>query len=96
MPEELKKAKLPIFDGEMRKSEDTEAWLLGMKKFFIIYNYSENLKENIATYNIKGKEFKHLVGRIEECKGCQRRGVLLKGVEDYFRSKYLSERYFDN
>lgn len=32
--EEFKKAKAPTFNGEMRKSKDVEASLLGMKKFF--------------------------------------------------------------
>jgi len=31
---EFKKAMLPTSDGDMKKSYDAEAWLLGMKKFF--------------------------------------------------------------
>jgi len=29
-----KKEKTPSFDGEMKKSQDVEAWLLAMKRFF--------------------------------------------------------------
>lgn len=31
-PDEFKKAKPPTFDGDLKKTEDTEAWLRGMKK----------------------------------------------------------------
>jgi len=30
----FKKENPPPFDGEMKKSQDLEAWLLGMNKFF--------------------------------------------------------------
>eukprot|EP00253_Pinus_taeda_P005757 PITA_05757 len=40
----------------MNKSEDVDACLLGLKKFFILNSYTENMKENIATFNLKGKE----------------------------------------
>lgn len=33
-PKEFKKVKAPTFDGEMNKSEDVEAWFLGLNKFF--------------------------------------------------------------
>ena len=36
--EEFNKINLPTFDGEMKKSEDAEAWLLGMNKFFKLHN----------------------------------------------------------
>jgi hypothetical protein len=31
---ELRKLKPPNFDGEHRKGEEVEAWLLGMRKYF--------------------------------------------------------------
>jgi hypothetical protein len=31
---ELRKIKPPYFDGENKKGEDEEAWLLGMRKYF--------------------------------------------------------------
>ena len=55
MSDEFKKAKPVTFDGEMKKSQDVEAWLLGMKKFFILHEYSENMKARIITFNLKGK-----------------------------------------
>jgi len=34
LSDEFKKEKPPTFDGEMKKSQDAEAWLLGMRKLF--------------------------------------------------------------
>jgi hypothetical protein len=43
-PEEFKKSKPPTFDGEIKKGEEAEAWLLSLKKYFRVHDYSENLK----------------------------------------------------
>jgi hypothetical protein len=42
--EEFRKAKPPSFDDEIKKGEEAEAWLLGLKKYFRIHDFSENLK----------------------------------------------------
>lgn len=55
MSDEFKKTKPPTFDGEMKKSRDAEAWLLGMNKFFRLHDYSENIKVRIDTFSLKGK-----------------------------------------
>ena len=52
---EFKKTKPPSFDGEVKKSQDAEAWLLGMKKFFRLHEYLENIKARVATFSLKGK-----------------------------------------
>jgi len=52
---EFKKSKPPTFDGELKKPEDEEAWLLGMKKFFEIHDYTEKKKAKIVIFNLKGK-----------------------------------------
>jgi hypothetical protein len=54
-PEEFKKAKPPTFDGEIKRGEEAEVWLLGLKKYFRIHDYSENLKARIAILNLNGK-----------------------------------------
>jgi len=38
-PDAFKKEKPPTFDGEVNKSQDVEAWLLGLKKFFRLHGY---------------------------------------------------------
>jgi len=52
---EFKKIKLPMFNGEVEKGEEAEAWLSEMRKYFHIYNYSNKLKAIMAIYNLTGK-----------------------------------------
>ena len=44
-----------MFNREVKKGEEAEAWLSGMKKYFQIYNYSNRLKARMAIYNLTGK-----------------------------------------
>jgi hypothetical protein len=53
--EEFKKAKPPSFDGDIKKGEEAEAWLLGLKKYFSDHDYSQNLKARITIFNLNGK-----------------------------------------
>jgi hypothetical protein len=41
---EMNKIKPPSFDGEHKKDEDTERWLLGMSKYFQLHKYSSHAK----------------------------------------------------
>jgi hypothetical protein len=52
---EFRKIKLATLDGESKTGEEAEAWLLDIKKYFHIYNYSRNMKVRMAIYNLKGK-----------------------------------------
>lgn len=52
-PKEFKKTKPPTFDGEMTKSKDVEAWLLGIRKILKLHDYSKNFKVKIAIFNLK-------------------------------------------
>jgi len=36
-------------------SEDAEAWILGMEKFFELHEYINNMKARIAIFSLKGK-----------------------------------------
>jgi hypothetical protein len=49
---ELKRLKPPTFDGEHRKGEEVEAWLLGMRKYFQLHNYSSNMEAKISIYHL--------------------------------------------
>ena len=44
-----------MFNGEIEKGEEVEASLSGMKKYFQIYNYLDELKDKMAIYNMIGK-----------------------------------------
>ena len=39
-----------MFNGEVEKGEEVEAWLSGMNKYFQIY-YSDMMKARMAIYN---------------------------------------------
>jgi hypothetical protein len=52
---EMNKIKPPTFNGEHKKEEDVETWLLGMKKYFQLQNYSAHAEGRIAMYQLKGK-----------------------------------------
>lgn len=66
-----------------------------MKKYFIIHDYSENMKARFASYNLKGKadiwweELKNVRAITEE-------ELTQEEFEKLFREKYLSEHYYDN
>jgi hypothetical protein len=52
---EFKNIKPATFDGESRTREEAEAWVLDIKIYFEIYNYSSNMKVRMVIYNLKGK-----------------------------------------
>ena len=60
LKEEINNIKPPTFDGEHKKEEDVETWLLGMKKYFQLQNYSSYVEGRIAMYQLK--ERGHLEG----------------------------------
>ena len=53
---EFKNIKPPTSNGETEKGKEDKAWLFGMKKYFQIYNYSNQLKSRMDIYNLIGKE----------------------------------------
>jgi hypothetical protein len=93
-PEEFKKAKPPTFDGEIKKGEETKVWLLGLKKYFRVHDYSENSKVQIAIFNLNGKAS---IWRedLRNVKGIDEKDLSWKQFEKYFKNKYLPEKYFD-
>jgi hypothetical protein len=58
---EMNKVKPPTFDGEHKKDEDVETWLLGMRKYFQLHNYSSHAEGRIEIYQLK-KKIIHVVG----------------------------------
>jgi hypothetical protein len=45
---------MPTFDGEIKKGEYVEAWLLGLINYFHVHNHFENTKENVSIFNLNG------------------------------------------
>jgi hypothetical protein len=52
---EMNKIKPPTLDGEHKKEEDDKTWLLGMRKYFQMQNYSSHAEGRVAMYQLKGK-----------------------------------------
>ena len=53
--DEFEKAKPPIFDGEIKTGQEAKAWLLGIKKYFQVQDYSGNMKAKVAIFNLNGR-----------------------------------------
>lgn len=94
MPEEFKKDKPPTFDGNMKKVEDAKAQFLGMKKFFRIHDYSENMKARVTTYSLKGKKDIWWED-LKNFRAIDEKELTQDEFEKLFREKYLSEHYYD-
>ena len=60
--EEFRKAKPPSFDGEIKKGEEAEAWLLGLKKYFRVHDFFRKFEGLSGHFQFEWKSF-HLVGR---------------------------------
>ena len=52
--DEFKKARPPTFNGEVNTGQEAEAWL-GMRKYFQVQDYSENMKARVSIFNLTGR-----------------------------------------
>ena len=78
-----------MFNGEIKKGEEAKAWLSGMKKYFQIYNYYDELKEKMAIQNLTGKDDIWWQDT-KKVKGIKDLYVTWKTFKKYFKIKYLS------
>ena len=53
--DEFEKARPPTFNGEIKNGQEVEAWLLGMRKYFQVQDYSGNMKARVAIFNLTGR-----------------------------------------
>ena len=53
--DEFKKDKPPTFDGEVKIGQEAESWLLGIKKYFQVHDYSGNMKARVTIFNLNGR-----------------------------------------
>ena len=54
--DEFRKAKPSTYDGEIKMEQEAEAWLLGIKKYFQVQDYSGNMKARVAIFNPNERE----------------------------------------
>ena len=91
---EFKKIKPPTFNGETEKGEEAESWLSGMRKYFHIYNFSNQLKERMAIYNLSGKTDIWWQD-LKRFKGIRKKEFNWSTFKRYFKNKFLSEQYYE-
>ena len=84
----------PTFNGETEKGEEVESWLPKMKKYFQIYNYSNQLKERMAIYNLTGKA-DILCHDLKQLKGIREKNINWSTFKKYFKKKLLSKQYYE-
>jgi hypothetical protein len=91
---EMSQIKPLTFDGEHKKDEDVETWMLGMRKYFQLHNYSSHVEGRISIYQLKGKAsmwWDHLV----QVQHLREKNVTSKDFKRHFEKKYLTKRYYD-
>jgi hypothetical protein len=91
---EFNKIKPSTFDEESRTGEEVEATLLDIKKYFQIYNYSNNMKVRMAIYNLEGKEsiwWEDLMLANSVKEKCME----WLDFKKYFKKHYLSESNYE-
>jgi hypothetical protein len=86
---EFKKIKPSTFDRDSKTREEVEAWLLDIKKYLQIYNYSSNMKVRMAIYNLKGKASIWWQD-LKLAKGLKQEQMEWSYFSKYFKKKYLS------
>jgi hypothetical protein len=91
---EMNKIKPPTFDGEHKKEEDVETWLLGMRKYFQLQNYSAHAEGRIAMYQLKGKASMWW-DQFVQVQHIREKDITWKEFKRYFEKKYLTKRYYD-
>jgi hypothetical protein len=91
---EMNKIKPPTFDGEHKKEEDVETWLLGMRKYFQLQNYSSHAEGRISMYQLKGKASMWW-DQLVQVQHIRERDITWKEFKRYFERKYLTKRYYD-
>jgi hypothetical protein len=82
------------FDGEHRKDEDAETWLLGMRNYFQLYNYYSHAEGRISMYQLKGKASMWW-DQLVQLQHIKEKSVTWREFKKYFEKKYLTKRYYE-
>ena len=83
-----------MFNREVEKGEEAEAWLSKMKKYFHIYNYSDKIKAKMVIYNLTEKA-DILWQDIKKVKNMKEKYLTRRVFKKYFKIKFLSEQYYE-
>ena len=78
----------------LRKGRKQSPAIFGMKKYFHIYNYSNQLKARMAIYNLSRKADIWWQD-LKRVKGIREKEVNWSTFKRYFKKKFLSEQYYE-
>jgi hypothetical protein len=92
---ELKKIKPSNFNGEHKKGEEAEAWLLEMKKYFQLHYYPFWVEDKIATYHLQEQEAMWW-DQLKQAKHLDEKRISWRWFKGYFQEKYLSQHYYES
>jgi len=87
--------KPPTFDGDMKNLEDSEAWILGMNKFFEFHNYMDNMKARVVIFILKDKAYIWWED-VKQDRDIKRDDLSWKEFKRIYKKKYLSKRCYDS
>ena len=76
----------------MNTGEKSKEWLLGMRKYFRVHNYSSEMKAHLAIYNLNGKEARWWRD-LKHTKKYELREIQWSKFRKIFQEKYMSQRY---
>ena len=85
----------PTFNGEVKTGQEAKAWLLGMRKYFQVQDYSGNMKARVAIFNLIGRE-SVWQEHFRQVKKINERKIVWKQLWNYFKEKYLYDKYYDD
>jgi hypothetical protein len=91
---EIKNIKPPTLNGEHKKGEEVEAWLLEMNKYSQLHDYPSRVEIRIATYHLQGKESMWW-DELNKSKHLDENMVSWRNLKVYFQKKYLFENYYE-
>jgi hypothetical protein len=91
---ELEKIKPPNLNGENRKEEEVKAWLLEMKKYFQMHDYSSKVETRIATYHFQGKASMWW-DQLKQAKHLDENKISWRQFKGYFQEKYFSGHCYE-
>jgi hypothetical protein len=87
---EMRNLKPPSFDGEIKREDDSEAWFLGLERYFQLHEYSSNLEARIATYHLHGKAAMWW-DQLKKVEHVNEKRITWKWFKKYFQKEYLLE-----
>jgi hypothetical protein len=91
---EMNKIKPPTFDGNHKKDEYAETWLLGMRNYYQLNNYSSHAEGRIIIYQLKGNASMWW-DQLVQVQHIKEKSVTWREFKKYFEKKYLTKRYYD-